>query len=176
MSKKIQGEDGKTYVEKKPFYKHVWFWIVVAVVVIAAAGGLNGSDDDASNSTATSSKTEKKEPAKKVKTKVTKPSVPAEYIAALRSADTYANDMHMSKAGLYDQLTSSSGDKFPAKAAQYAIDHVKTDWNKNALESAKTYQKDMDMSTAEIKDQLSSDAGDQFTTEQAQYAIDHLDK
>ena len=48
--------------------------------------------------------------------------------------------MHMSKQGIYDQLTSEYGEKFPADAAQYAIDNVEADWNANALEKAKLYQ------------------------------------
>ena len=65
--------------------------------------------------------------------------VPTEYKSALRQADTYANTMHMSKIGLYDQLTSEYGGKFSAEAAQYAVDNVVTDWNANALASAQNY-------------------------------------
>lgn len=100
-------------------------------------------------------------------------SVPREYKSALNSADTYANDMHMSKAGLYEQLTADAGEKFSPEAAQYAIDNVETDWNKNALESAKSYQ-EMDMSPESIREQLTSDAGEKFTQEQAEYAVANL--
>lgn len=100
--------------------------------------------------------------------------VPSEYRSALRSAETYADMMHMSKAGIYDQLTSDYGDQFTAEAAQYAIDNMEADWNNNALESAKTYQDMMDMSPAAIHDQLISDYGDKFTPEQADYAIENL--
>lgn len=96
--------------------------------------------------------------------------------AALHSAEAYANNMNMSKAAILDQLTSDAGDKFDQADAQYAVDHVKTDWNKNALKSAESYQKDQDMSTEEIRDQLTSPDGDQFTQEQADYAINHLSK
>lgn len=34
MAKKIKGEDGKMYVEKKPFYKRVWFILLVVVVIV----------------------------------------------------------------------------------------------------------------------------------------------
>lgn len=45
--KKVTGEDGKTYVmkEKKPFYKRVWFWILVVIVVFIVGGALGGGDD-----------------------------------------------------------------------------------------------------------------------------------
>nr|WP_241393892.1 Ltp family lipoprotein [Clostridium saccharobutylicum] len=82
----------------------------------------------------------------------------------------------MSKAGVYDQLTSEYGEKFPAEAAQYAIDNVKADWKKNALEKAKTYQKSMSMSRSAIKDQLTSEHGEKFTEDEAQYAISNLEK
>jgi hypothetical protein len=73
------------------------------------------------------------------------PDVPAEYESALSKADTYANMMHMSKAGLFDQHTSEYGEQFSAEAAQYAVDNVVADWNANALAKAKTYQDDMSM-------------------------------
>ena len=36
MSKKIKDENGNVYVQKKPFYKKVWFWLLVVIVVICA--------------------------------------------------------------------------------------------------------------------------------------------
>lgn len=47
--------------------------------------------------------------------------VPAEFKSALRKANTYANTMLMSKAGLYDQLTSGYGEQSSPQAAQYAV-------------------------------------------------------
>lgn len=82
--------------------------------------------------------------------------------------------MHMSKAAIYDQLTSEYGEQFSKEAAQYAIDNLKADYKKNALEKAKEYQDEMDMSPAAIKDQLVSDYGEKFTQEEADYAIEHL--
>ena len=67
-------------------------------------------------------------------------SVSAEYRNELAKAQQYSDMMHMSKQGIYDQLTSEYGEKFPADAAQYAIDNVEADWNANALEKAKLYQ------------------------------------
>ncbi|EJY6949492.1 Ltp family lipoprotein [Staphylococcus pseudintermedius] len=98
----------------------------------------------------------------------------AEQTAALESAKTYADTMHMSKKAIYDQLTAQEADKFSDEDAQYAIDHLKVDYKKNALKSAKTYQEDMNMSKQAIYDQLISNYGDKFTEEEAQYAIDNL--
>lgn len=50
MAKKIQGEDGKTYVEKKPFYKRVWFWIVVVLLIFVGIGAANGGGKNTSDS------------------------------------------------------------------------------------------------------------------------------
>ena len=92
----------------------------------------------------------------------------------LEKAELYAKTMSMSKAGVYDQLTSEYGEKFPAEAAQYAIDNLQADWKSNALKKAQTYQNDMSMSTQAIYDQLTSEYGEKFTAEEAQYAIDNL--
>lgn len=102
-----------------------------------------------------------------------KPSI--EYQNALKKAETYSKMMHMSKQAIYEQLTSEYGEKFPADAAQYAIDNLNADYKANALEKAKTYQKTMSMSKSAIYDQLISEYGEKFTKEEAQYAIDHLD-
>ena len=99
--------------------------------------------------------------------------VPTEYKSALRKAKSYAN-MHMSKAGVYDQLTSEYGGQFTAEAAQYAIDNVDADWKENALKRAESYQESMAMSPKAIYDQLVSEYGGQFTAEEAQYAVDNL--
>ncbi|RIJ54470.1 Ltp family lipoprotein [Clavibacter phaseoli] len=103
------------------------------------------------------------------------PAVPAESATALIKAETYANGLDMSKAGLYDQLTSEYGEQFTPEAAQYAVDNVQADWNANALAKAKTYREMAAMSPAAIRDQLTSEYGEKFTAEEADYAIAHLD-
>ena len=100
--------------------------------------------------------------------------VPTEYKSALRKAKSYSDIMHMSKAGLYDQLTSEYGENFSAEAAQYAVDNVDADWKQNALKKAESYQELMAMSPSTIYDQLVSEYGEQFTAEEAQYAVDNL--
>lgn len=98
-----------------------------------------------------------------------------EFKNALRKAESYSNTLNMSKQGIYDQLTSQYGEKFPADAAQYAIDNLTVDFNANALKKAKSYQKTMSMSKSAIYDQLTSQYGEKFTAVEAQYAIDHLE-
>ena len=104
----------------------------------------------------------------------TNSNVPQEYKSALNKAKSYSDTMHMSKAGIYDQLTSEYGEKFSAEAAQYAIDNLNADYNANALAKAKSYQEQMSMSPEAIKDQLISEYGEKFTPEEADYAIQHL--
>jgi hypothetical protein len=60
MAKKIKDEHGKVYVQKKPFYKRVWFIVLVGLFVI---GGLQsvlggGSNSSTSSSQATSTTTQ----------------------------------------------------------------------------------------------------------------------
>lgn len=148
-----------------------WPIILVIVVILIAAGVFGSGDDEPTSSDPSASLTES---AQKSETKETKPDVPREYQSALSKAEDYSDMMHMSKAAIYDQLTSEYGEQFSKEAAQYAIDNLKADYKKNALEKAKQYQDGMDMSPAAIKDQLVSDYGEQFTQEEADYAIEHL--
>lgn len=165
MAKQIKGEDGKVYVEKKPVYKRVWFWILVVLVIFIGSAAVGGGNDNSSSSSSSSSAKSSSSSSSHVS---------ATKVAALKSAQTYSDTMHMSKQGIYDQLTSDAGDKFDDASAQYAVDHVKADWNKNALKAAESYQKDQNMSPEAIRDQLTSDAGDKFTQDQADYAVSHL--
>lgn len=103
-----------------------------------------------------------------------KANIPAEYQSALNKAQTYSDMMHMSKQGLYDQLTSEYGEKFSAEAAQYAIDNVNADWNANALAKAQDYSDTLHMSKQGVYDQLISEYGEKFLPEEAQYAVDNV--
>lgn len=98
-----------------------------------------------------------------------------EFKNALKKAESYSSTMHMSKKGVYDQLTSQYGGNFEKDAAQYAVDNMEADWNANALEKAKSYQETMNMSKNAVYKQLVSSNGGKFTKEEAQYAVDHLD-
>ncbi|WP_350224335.1 MULTISPECIES: Ltp family lipoprotein [unclassified Lysinibacillus] len=99
---------------------------------------------------------------------------PREHKLALQKAEQYASTMKMSKAGIYDQLVSEHGEKFPADAAQFAIDNIVFDWKANALAKAEQYAEIMSMSNQAIYEQLISQHGEKFTAEEAQYAIDNL--
>lgn len=146
--------------------------LTLTALAAAAIISLTGCSDTGTAPETTTSAPAKEKPAAETKKEE---KVPTEYKSALKSAESYSELMHMSKAGLYAQLTSSAGDKFSKEAAQYAIDNIKADWNANALESAKNYQEMMSMSPDAIHDQLTSKAGDQFTKAEADYAIKNLD-
>ncbi|GAA1661585.1 hypothetical protein GCM10010977_24290 [Citricoccus zhacaiensis] len=102
------------------------------------------------------------------------PEVPTEHRSALAQAQNYSDLMHLSKAGLWDQLTSEYGGQFTEEAADYAVENVEADWQQNALEQGRSYQETMSMSPAAIYDQLVSEYGGQFTADEAQYAVDNL--
>ena len=49
----------------------------------------------------------------------------ADYKAnALEKAKDYQTSMNMSRSAIYEQLTSSYGEKFTDEEAQYAVDHL----------------------------------------------------
>lgn len=98
----------------------------------------------------------------------------AEYQSALSKANDYGNIMYMSKAAIYDQLTSDYGERLSPDAAQYAIDNMSADWSFNALQKAKSYSDTMYMSKTAIYDQLISDYGEKFTPSEAQYAVENI--
>ena len=97
-----------------------------------------------------------------------------EYKNALKKAESYSKTMHMSKQGIYEQLTSEYGENFPADAAEWAMEHLEADWNANALAKAESYSKTMHMSKQGIYEQLTSEYGEGFTAEEAQYAVDNV--
>ncbi len=125
------------------------------------------ADEAATEETATD-EAANEEPAEEVE------AVPSDYQSALKQAESYSSNMHMSKQGIFDQLTSDYGGQFSDEAAQYAIDNVNADWNANALASAESYSESMHMSKQGIYDQLISEYGGQFTPEEAQYAVDNV--
>lgn len=155
--------------------------IITALLVLFLLGGIgsslggNSSEVSNDNKTTETSQAESKETKEDVSIEEkAEKDIPTEYKSALKKAKVYSDTMSMSKAGIYAQLTSEHGEKFPQEAAQYAIDNVEANWKENALKKAQTYQGDMSMSSNAIYDQLISEHGEKFTEEEAQYAIDNL--
>ena len=168
---------------KKLFYKKWWFSVLAIVLIFSFAGtGCSASDDTEIGaqepvSVEMPSQTSDKGIGESITTpddQAKEDNVPSEYKSALKKAKYYSELMHMSKAGIYDQLTSEYGEKFPEDAAQYAMDNLDVDYKENALKKAESYSETMYMSQAGIYDQLTSEYGEKFTEEEAQYAVDNL--
>lgn len=156
------------------FGRHKVLTVIGVIVLLAIIGGAAGGGNTNNSTTNTPANNATTQTAESKPAAKEEPKVPAEYKSALAQADTYANQLHLSKKGLYDQLVSEYGGKFKPEAAQYAVDNVKADWNANALAQAKTYQNDLHLSPAGVRDQLVSEHGGQFTAAEADYAIAHL--
>lgn len=156
-------KDGKT-----PIWKIVLV-VIAVLLVLGAIGSMGGKQPATSEPTGSTAQPAPAEPEPEPE-----PDVPTEYKSALRKAESYSEMMHMSKQGIYDQLTSEYGEKFSPEAAQYAIDNLQADYNANALAKAQSYQDDMNMSPEAIRDQLTSEYGEKFTQEEADYAVANL--
>jgi hypothetical protein len=90
---------------------------------------------------------------------------------AIESAQSYLDmGTGFSKAGLIQQLDSSSGEGFSHKLAVFAVSHVHVNWYRQAVLSAKGYMQMGGFSYSSLVDQLSSAYGEQFTVAQAEYA------
>ena len=162
-------------------------YIAIAVACIGLAGIFGNNNDSAQPKQETvkveTASAVSEKPAKTVKPmtmqqralKNADGDAPADGVNALKKGILYAESMHMSKAGVYDQLVSEYGEKFSPEAAKWAVDHMSDiDWNKAALEKAKSYQKNMSMSREAIREQLASEHGEKFTAEEADYAVKNL--
>lgn len=159
--------------------------IIIVLIVFGLFSALFGSDDDADSKPAEdvvqeteTQDAEQSEATEEIDTNedaVVEDNVPTEYKSALNKAYDYAEVMHMSKKGIYNQLTSEYGEQFTEEAAQYAMDNIDVDWKANALAKAKDYSETMHMSKKGIYDQLVSEYGEQFTEDEAQYAVDNLE-
>jgi len=61
MAKKVTDENGKTYKVQKPFYKKVWFWVVVVVLVAGVGSMIGGEDEETATKVDTEQTTESEE-------------------------------------------------------------------------------------------------------------------
>lgn len=163
--------------KKTPRWIGIVLCAVLAIVVLGSLGESTSKTSGYNSASVKSSYSSSKSNYSTYSGSVTTPStdVSTEYQNALTKGLSYAQNLHMSKKGVYDQLTSSYGEGFSADAAQYAIDNMTgVDWNANALAKAQEYYTGMSMSKSAVYDQLTSEYGEQFTASEAQYAIDHL--
>lgn len=91
------------------------------------------------------------------------------------SALSYLQTSSFSRRGLLEQLTSSAGEGFPRRDAEFAVERVEKEgmvnWNERAAQSAKQYLKTSSFSRAGLLEQLTSSAGEGFTQSQALYGL-----
>lgn len=91
----------------------------------------------------------------------------------ITSAASYLTDgQGFSERGLFDQLTSASGEGFPRHLARWVLRRIDASgavsWNHQAVLAARGYlQSGQGFSCSGLIDQLSSPYGDQFTRAQA---------
>ena len=114
---------------------------------------LAGKDKKAQETTASSSQSSK---------------VPLEYTNAKIKAEEYINHSSFSKISLYKQLQY---EKFSDEAANFAVENISTNWNKQAVNKAKEYMESMDISKEKLKDQLSYEG---FTDSEITYALNNI--
>ncbi len=180
-------EDNKVKKPKKKM--KLWKKILIGVVILVVLSAIFGRDKSDENKQANESTaptqseqssvekdtTTATEEAENVKQeKPIDDGVPQEYKNALKKAEVYSDTMHMSKLGIFEQLTSEYGEQFPEAAAQYAIDNLDADYNQNALLQAELYSDTMFLSKKGLYEQLKSEFGDKFTEEEAKFAVDNL--
>ncbi|HEW9786477.1 TPA: Ltp family lipoprotein [Streptococcus pneumoniae] len=134
--------------DSKPFYKKVWFWILV---VILAIGGSNAL------------------------TKQTSSKADEEKASALKTAqELVESKASFSEKTLLWYLTESASHKYSKKAAQYAVENVGDVWVNEALDIAKEERSEGKTDQEILKSLTDKDA--QFTEEQALKAIEKLNE
>ena len=74
-----------------------------------------------------------------------------------------------SRLGLIQQLDSSSGNGFPKSVAEFAVNHIKANWDQQAAEAAKGYMQQGGFSYSGMVQQLDSPDGNDFTNSEAVY-------
>lgn len=111
-------------------------YIVIAVACISLAGIFGNNNDSTQpkqeNVKVETASTQSDKPAKTVKPmtmqqralKNEDKDTQADRVNALKKGILYVESMHMSKAGVYDQLVSEHGEKFTAEEADYAVKNL----------------------------------------------------
>ena len=134
--------------DSKPFYKKVWFWILVAILAIGGSNAL---------------------------TKQTSSKADEEKASALKTAqELVESKASFSEKTLLWYLTESASHKYSKKAAQYAVENVGDVWVNEALDIAKEERSEGNTDQEILKSLTDKDA--QFTEEQALKAIEKLNE
>ena len=94
--------------------------------------------------------------------------VPLEYTNAKIKAEEYIKHSSFSKVSLYKQLQY---EKFSDEAANFAVENISTNWNKQAVNKAKEYMESMNISKEKLKEQLLYEG---FTDSEITYALNNI--
>ncbi len=184
---------------KPPIYKQWWFWLIIGVVIIGIIVGIvvgvsKKDDTETTKATSTTASTtaESTTESTTATTSTTKGQTTqaqsttegttaetteseddkeSRFNYALEKARSLSDLMHLSKQGIYNELVSPGGEKLKADAAQYAIDHLKTNYKVNALTKAQEYSMD-GLDEDEVYNKLVNE--DLFTESEADYAVSHM--
>lgn len=129
MAKKTAvGEDGKRYriKEKKPFYKRVWFWILV-IIIIASVGGAMGGGKKDNKDDSTTTKSSKITASSKSSSKAASSSKDDGKIDRAQFDAIKLGDLMQGASGgtTLDQLKQQFGD--PSSSSSDTTNGVKTD-------------------------------------------------
>lgn len=115
MAKKIKDENGNTYVQKKPFYKRVWFWVIIVIVIIGIGGNMGGSNDStksANNSSSSqASSSSQSKPKSAAKLNLTKTTFTTDQNGVATITGT-ANPKATVVVGIIHSATADSSGKF----------------------------------------------------------------
>lgn len=158
--KKLYDENGNQVKGKikKPFYKKVWFWIVV-IIFISVLGNMGSEDEvvekqvqkESSVATEVSTEIPSEEISEESSSEVIKETIVAEEVESVEEVEEVIEE---------PKITSEES---------VPVDYI------SALKSGENYSDMMYMSKIGLFDQLTSEYGDQFSQEAAQYAVDNID-
>lgn len=125
MSKKITDEQGNTYKQKKPFYKKVWFWVVIVLVVGGLGSAMSGGTEEETTAKVDNENTEQAE-----ETEQTEENEEVEEIAdeEFNVGDTVSADGYEITV---NNVEFSDGNEFdvPDEGKQYVIVNITIDNN-----------------------------------------------
>lgn len=65
MPKSIKDKHGNIYVQKKPLYKHVWFWIIIVLLALFIIGSTNSQNSSNNRHTSSTNRTSNSSSAKR---------------------------------------------------------------------------------------------------------------
>lgn len=142
---------------------------IIAVLIIGSVLG-GGSDEDGGGSLSADTPTSVTTPEQVADPKPVTPTKPKVRLTvgqenAIGSAENYLGVTSFSRKGLITQLKY---EKYSASDAEFAVDHVKVDWNKQAVDAARKYLDLTSFSHGSLVTQLKYDG---FTSAQAEHGV-----